>query len=67
MLSGGVPVKLVKGYLEGSDTYYAWNEVYLESSRKWMIIDTTIDAASLSSRAAGMYKDSKQYNKVNEY
>jgi len=53
--------------MKDSDTYHAWNEVYLENSGQWMVIDTTIDAVSLSSRSAGMYKDREQYSKVNEY
>jgi hypothetical protein len=44
--SVGVPAKLVMGKSRlVKDTYHAWNEVFLETEGKWIVMDTTIDAA----------------------
>lgn len=42
--SQGVPTKLIKGYSTTTDVYHAWNEIYLASEKRWMIVDTTYDA-----------------------
>lgn len=42
--SQGIPAKLIKGYTELTDVYHAWNEIYIESEEKWVIVDTTFDA-----------------------
>ncbi|GAU79828.1 transglutaminase family protein [Fusibacter sp. 3D3] len=39
-----IPTKLVMGYTTYFDDYHAWNEVYISSEDKWIVIDTTIDA-----------------------
>lgn len=42
--SQGIPTKLVKGYTTNTDVYHAWNEIYLESEERWIIVDSTYDA-----------------------
>ncbi|ABX41930.1 transglutaminase-like domain-containing protein [Lachnoclostridium phytofermentans] len=43
--SVGVPTKIVKGYESSNpDTYHAWNQVYNETTKQWVTIDTTYDA-----------------------
>ena len=56
-----------KGYAAYSpDSYHAWNEVYV--SGKWVVIDTTRDAALLDSLTQfNMEKNSSDYTKVYEY
>jgi chemotaxis protein histidine kinase CheA len=66
--SVGIPAKLVKGYASGVEGYHAWNEVYIESKGKWIVIDTSYDAQM---RAAGkktsMTKNKGDYSKKKEY
>lgn len=42
--SQGVPTKLVKGYTSWTSVYHAWNEIYLASEDRWVIVDTTYDS-----------------------
>lgn len=45
--SQGIPTRMVKGYSQAignGEVYHAWNEVYLASEDRWVIIDTTHDA-----------------------
>lgn len=42
--SQGVPTKLVKGYTTWTEVYHAWNEVYIASEGRWVIVDTTYDS-----------------------
>lgn len=49
----GVPIKLVKGYSTNTEAYHAWNEVYSEKEKRWVIVDTTTDAY--------LYKAKKKY------
>lgn len=66
--SVNVPTKLIKGYSENAIGYHSWNEVYLSSSKKWVIIDTTYDSQlKAQKRTTSMKKDSKKYNKIFEY
>lgn len=62
----GIPTKLVKGYKNDIKEYHAWNEVLLDG--KWVIIDTTYDAAfSNSNMKVNMIKDLTEYNSVRYY
>lgn len=58
--SQGIPTKLVKGYSNLINGYHAWNEIYLKSENKWIIVDTTYDA--------DIYRNNLGFNmeKVNE-
>lgn len=59
--SQGIATKLVKGYVEGLDTYHAWNEVWVDG--QWQLIDTTLDAPVVQGgQVADMYKDAAQYS-----
>lgn len=46
MRSVNVPTKLIMGMNKDMTDYHAWNEVYLEESKQWVIIDTTYDASA---------------------
>lgn len=64
--SQGIHTKLVKGYKNDMKEYHAWNEVLLDG--KWVIIDTTYDAAlSRGNKSLSMIKQISEYNKVREY
>jgi hypothetical protein len=39
-----IPVKLQMGYSKNVPEYHAWNEVYMSSQKKWIVVDTTYDA-----------------------
>lgn len=41
--SQGIPSRLIKGYTSWTSVYYAWNEIYLEASDEWVVVDTTYD------------------------
>jgi len=61
-----IPTKLVKGYKNDLNNYHAWNEVLIED--KWVIIDTTYDAAFVkANREVDMIKSLNEYNKIREY
>ncbi|WML50606.1 transglutaminase-like domain-containing protein [Neobacillus sp. PS3-34] len=62
--SQGIPVKLVTGYSTNVKEFHAWNEVYIKEKKKWVIIDTTVDASRVH---PGIYKSAAQYKKLNEY
>ncbi|MBC7960920.1 MAG: transglutaminase domain-containing protein [Vallitaleaceae bacterium] len=42
--SQGIPAKLIKGYSTTTSVYHAWNEIYLSTEKRWVIVDTTYDA-----------------------
>ncbi|MEW6622092.1 MAG: transglutaminase-like domain-containing protein [Bacillota bacterium] len=66
--SVGIPAKLVKGYGDKIQGYHAWNEVFIESTGKWMILDTSFDSQMRSNNQSfAMFKDNGSYEKVNEY
>lgn len=66
--SVNVPAKLIKGYSKNAIGYHAWNEVYLSSQKKWIIIDTTYDSQlKAGKKTTTIQKDSKKYTKVSEY
>lgn len=63
-----IPAKLVKGYATNVDGYHAWNEVYNEDTKSWMVIDTTYDSQMRAAKIKyNMEKKDGQYTKVNEY
>ncbi len=64
--SQGIPVKLVKGYSKFVNGYHAWNEAFIDG--KWVIIDNTVDSTWKGSKTGlTMFKNEKDYTKVNEY
>jgi hypothetical protein len=66
--SQGISAKLIKGDCDIVDVYHAWNEVYLESQGKWVIIDTTVDAAFIAAgQKVDMFKDPKTYRTDKEF
>ncbi|MEI7024730.1 transglutaminase-like domain-containing protein [Paenibacillus sp. y28] len=67
--SVGLPTKLVMGYrADTPDVYHAWNEVYLQETDEWVIIDTTYDAALVQSgQAAALFKAAADYITVKSY
>lgn len=66
--SQGIPTKLIKGYSTTTDVYHAWNEIYLEDEARWIIVDTTYDAAMVKgNKTYKMEKAASQYTKNLEY
>ena len=66
--SAGIPAKLVKGYSTNVKGYHAWNEVYNNETKSWIIIDSTYDSQMKAASAKySMEKKAGQYTKVNEY
>ncbi|GAU79827.1 transglutaminase family protein [Fusibacter sp. 3D3] len=63
-----VPTKLVMGHTTNLDAYHAWNEVYVESEAKWIIIDTTIDAQYIQkNKTVEMEKNKRDYTSERIY
>lgn len=62
--SVGVPTKIVKGYESSNpDTYHAWNQIYNETTKQWVTIDTTYDAAlQAAGRKIKFEKNDKYYS-----
>lgn len=66
--SFGVPTRLIKGYSSNVDGYHAWNEVYDEKSKNWIVIDTTYDAQLKALKRKGnLNKPATDYQTVNFY
>ncbi len=66
--SQGIPTKLVMGYAEGVNGYHAWNEIYVESTGKWIVVDTSVDSQLRARKKSyTMEKSRKLYQKVKEY
>ncbi|WP_010276923.1 transglutaminase-like domain-containing protein [Paenibacillus senegalensis] len=64
----GIPTKLVMGDSAFVKQYHAWNEVYLQETNEWLIIDTTVDAAWLKANTAfEMIKSHTDYTTKLEY
>lgn len=62
----GIHTKLVKGYKNDLKEYHAWNEVLIDG--KWIIIDTTYDAAlKKGNKVTSIYKSLEEYTKIREY
>jgi hypothetical protein len=66
--SVGISAKLCMGYTDYVNVYHAWNEVYLNSQKKWCVVDTTVDAQYVAQsqpidkiKADSKYKKAKQY------
>ncbi|MDO3411272.1 transglutaminase-like domain-containing protein [Saccharibacillus sp. CPCC 101409] len=59
--SSGIPTKLVMGSTSYVKEYHAWNEVYLDG--KWVIVDTTVDAAyKKAGKSIGFAKEASKYS-----
>lgn len=66
--SQGIPTKLVKGYTTTTEGYHAWNEVYDQENKRWLIVDTTYDLQVNKVKVrVKMIKEAKAYDKINEY
>ena len=66
--SQGIPSKLIKGYApKNAGGYHSWNEVYDETNKAWVVIDTTYDIQVLSWKKIQMLKNNDDYNKIYEY
>jgi len=66
--SQGVPTKLIKGYTTWTSVYHAWNEIYLESEGRWVIVDTTYDSyLYLRDRDYVFEKSASIYSKTKEF
>lgn len=66
--SQGVPTKLVKGYTSWTSVYHAWNEIYLESEDRWVIVDTTYDSyLFLRDSDYSFEKSATVYSKTKEF
>lgn len=66
--SQGIPAKMTKGYAKTSDVYHAWNEIYIASEDRWIVVDSTYDAYMVKKGLAfEMEKESEDYNKVKEF
>jgi transglutaminase-like putative cysteine protease len=67
--SVGVPTKLVKGYESSNiETYHAWNQIYNDTTKQWVTIDTTYDAAlQASDKKINFEKNDKNYTLVKAY
>lgn len=64
----GIPAKLVMGYSDKVKNYHAWNEVYLNNTGKWVVIDTCYDLQSLSKNLkTDIYKPNTEFKKLKEY
>jgi hypothetical protein len=65
--SQGIPTKLVMGYTSNVKGYHAWNEIYMESSKKWIVVDSTYDSQVKGKvkvtmeKKASLYQMSKVY------
>jgi len=66
--SQGIPAKLVKGYTSWTSVYHAWNEIYLASEDRWVIVDTTYDSyLYLRDRGYTFEKSAAVYSKTKEF
>jgi len=66
--SQGVPTKLIKGYTTWTSVYHAWNEIYLESEGRWVIVDTTYDSyLYLRDKDYVFEKSESIYSKTKEF
>lgn len=66
--SQGIPAKLIKGYSTNTSVYHAWNEIYLSSEKRWIIVDTTFDAYMVDNKKSyTMEKALKDYKKEYEF
>ena len=67
--SVGIPTKLVMGTGKATGSvYHAWNQVYDSASKKWITIDTTVDAVyKKSGKKTSMAKSSSDYKASKTY
>jgi len=65
--SQGIPTKMAKGYTTWTSVYHAWNEVYLASENRWVVVDATYDAyMKRNNQLFAFEKDTSVYQKVKE-
>jgi transglutaminase-like putative cysteine protease len=65
--SQGIPTKMVKGYAKDSTIYHAWNEIYLEKEKRWIVVDVTSDAYLLQNGSKIQFERvSTSYTKIKE-
>lgn len=66
--SQGVPTKLVKGYTTWTSVYHAWNEIYVASEDRWVVVDTTYDSyLYLRDRDYSFEKSAEVYKMTKEF
>lgn len=65
--SVGVPAKVLMGTSTDVSEYHAWNQVYMKETKKWITIDTTIDAALKTAKADKMAKKASHYMVEKQY
>ena len=66
--SQGIPTKLVKGYTTWTSVYHAWNEIYVASEDRWVIVDTTYDSyLFLRDRDYSFEKSAEVYKMTKEF
>lgn len=66
--SQGIPAKLVTGYTDNVNGYHAWNEVYIQSENRWIIVDPTFDLQMIAAKKnVALEKNKNNYTKVYEY
>ena len=64
--SQGIPVKLVKGVAaDVGDAKHAWNEIW--TGEKWVVVDTTFDAAYAEAGAAYTFEKDRSKYKAQSY
>jgi hypothetical protein len=66
--SAGIPTKLMMGYSKSVKEYHAWNEVYIEATSNWIVVDTTYDSCIYASKNKyTMAKDKKDFSAIKSY
>lgn len=66
--SQGIPAKLIKGYTTNVTGYHAWNEVYLASEERWMVIDTTYNSVlKKKGKTSTMEQPAEKYTASREF
>lgn len=64
----GIPTRLIKGYCFFTDTFHAWNEIYVSSRNEWVVVDTTADAQYYKAKVKySMEKSKSKYTTVDQY
>lgn len=65
--SVGIPMKVLMGTSTDVTEYHAWNQVYMKDTKKWITIDTTIDAALKTVNMDKMAKKVSHYSIEKQY
>lgn len=63
----GIPTKVVFGNSSNSDSFHAWNEVYIDG--EWQVLDTTYDAEKYQKgyTIESIYQDASDYQSEEVY